>query len=73
MEIKMSTSRKIELTQQNINGLLNAYDNLTTILESIIDRKVLYKNEFIQKMDSALEEVEKKNTTPVNSFSDFIS
>ena len=69
----MIESQKTELSTKEINELLKTYHNLTNILESIVDKRVLYNKEFIKSLDNSLDKVAQNQTTTITNFSNFIS
>jgi len=69
----MIESNKIELDEKDVNKLFKAYYNLTNMLETIFDKRILYEDEFIVGLDNSLKQVAQNKTKKVTNFSDFIS
>ena len=66
----MAKREKIEVSVEELNKIIRAYRILGNFLDSFIDRRMLYKDEFTEGLDSALKEVAKKKTKSVKKIDD---
>ena len=61
---------QVFLPAREINKIIYAYNVIGDFLDTFIDRKILYKEEFIQGIDKSLKEVLNRQTKSIKNFSD---
>lgn len=69
----MPETKKIEVDSRDLNRLLKAWYDITNILETMVDKADLYQPDFLDSMNTAMDDVKAKRTTVVSNFSDFIA
>lgn len=58
---------------RELNKIVKAYEIIGIFLGKFIDKKTLYKTEFIKGLDKSLKELTSKRTKTVKSFRNLIS
>ncbi|HCJ66871.1 MAG TPA: hypothetical protein DHV62_05970 [Elusimicrobia bacterium] len=71
----MSTliKNQVQVPAKELSKILKAYNTIGEFLETFLDRRVLYKEEFLQGLDQAVKEVGQHKTKKVKNFADFVS
>lgn len=62
----------IEMTEEDIKGVFQAYQTLQAFLEKITSKQELYQSEFLDGLEEALADVKAGRIEEVNSFEAFI-
>lgn len=63
----------LKLSPEQLVELLKAYQTIGDLLETLVEKRDLYKSDFIRGFDKALREVAEGSTQKVESFDDFIA
>ncbi len=70
--MKVISEQIVQVPIKELNKVLDAYHTIGRFLEHHIDLKMLYKEEFMKGMDTALNEVKRKKIKKVDTFRNFI-
>ncbi len=62
----------IEISEEELRELTQAYKTLQNFLEKIVSPNELYTGEFLEGLQEAQAEVKDKNFVEVKSFADFV-
>jgi len=62
-----------QITSKGITRILRAYNTIGEFLKTFLDKKTLYKKEFLKGLDNSLNDIVKGKTKKVKKFTDFIS
>ncbi len=62
----------IEITQEELLEMRNAYQTLQRFLDKIVSPNELYTDEFLEGLGEAQADIEAENYTEVKTFADFI-
>ncbi len=62
----------IKMTEEDIKGVLQAYQTLQSFLEKITSKQELYQSEFLDGLEEALADVKAGRIEEVNSFEAFV-
>lgn len=63
---------KITLTEDKIKEIIQAYNLLGNLLETILPRDKIYQKNFQAGLEEALKEVENSQTQKVRTFDEFV-
>ncbi len=63
----------ITLTQEQLNKIIEAYQTIQQFLASSFSLNELYQKEFLTEFQEAIDDIQSKKTTSVNSFDDFVN
>lgn len=72
-EMAISTKNRVQIPAKELSKILKAYNTIGEFLETFLDRRVLYREEFFQGLDQAVKEVSERKTKKVKNFADFVS
>ncbi|MGI8884873.1 MAG: hypothetical protein ACR2IA_11600 [Pyrinomonadaceae bacterium] len=62
----------IQISEEDLKGVMQAYQTLQNFLEKIASPNELYRAEFLEGLREAQAEVQKGQTSEVENFADFI-
>ncbi len=62
----------IEMTEEDVKGVLQAYQILQSFLEKITSKQDLYQSEFLDGLEESLADVKSGHLEEVNSFESFV-
>jgi hypothetical protein len=62
----------IQISEEELKGVMQAYKTLQDFLEKIASPNELYRAEFLEGLREAQEEVQKGETSEVKNFADFV-
>lgn len=62
----------VKMTEEEIKGVLQAYQILQSFLEKITSKQELYQSEFLNGLEEALADVKSGRIEEVNSFEKFV-
>ena len=62
----------IQMSEEEFQGVLYAYQTLQSFLEKLISPNELYYPDFLAGLQEALKEADTGNVEEINSFGDFI-
>jgi len=63
----------VKVSVKEIWRMIELYNTLGEFIEKFVDKKLIYKKEFINGLNEALKEIKKGKTKQVKNFTDFIS
>ncbi len=69
----LKTKTTVRVPVEDLNRILEAYHAIGRFLEHYIEPGILYKDEFVKGMETALNEVSRKETKLVKTFNHFVS
>ncbi|CAN5624689.1 hypothetical protein BH24ACI2_BH24ACI2_08840 [soil metagenome] len=62
----------IQISEEELKGVMQAYQTLQNFLEKITSPNELYQAEFLEGLREAQAEVQKSQTSEVKIFADFV-
>ncbi|HXG83029.1 MAG TPA: hypothetical protein VNI84_03285 [Pyrinomonadaceae bacterium] len=62
----------IQITEEELKGVMQAYQTLQNFLEKIASPNELYRTEFLEGLREAQAEAQKRQTSEVKNFADFV-
>lgn len=68
----MSNTIEIRMPKQKIYEMLEAYKTMGEFLSLALDKKDIYKQDFIAKLDRSLSEVDSGQLKKIKNFEDFL-
>jgi len=67
------TTETINISEEQLTKLINAYKTIQEFLESTIPPKKLYREEFLIGLHEADDDIRNKKMNEIHSFDDFIA
>lgn len=62
----------VQISEEELKGVIQAYQTLQAFLEKIASAKELYHSEFLEGLNEALADVKSGRFEEVNSFESFV-
>ena len=62
----------IQISEEELKGIMQAYQTLQNFLEKIASPNDLYRTEFLEGLREAQTEAQKGQTSEVENFADFV-
>jgi len=64
---------RVQIPNNELSKLIKAYNTIGEFLETFLDHKILYKEDFLHGLKQSVKEVLNKKTKKIATFNDFVS